>query len=203
MLSTLGGVYTAIMTGEQPDPSDTVGTGNPEPTGPDVVHIGDGNYGHNIQGHVQVTGQGGADQVIVDDRPGMPGGVINPGEEDETKFHEIGSTYYEHSETGADVYYINVEQLRLETGSGQDTINVQSTVGWTETTVSTGGGEDVVVLALDSQNLNSVAGRVNVEAGASSDVWVYLYDTNAGGIVSYSVEGNSVERSGFGGTGVR
>jgi hypothetical protein len=199
VLSTLAGVYTAIMTGEQPDPSDTIGTGNPQPTGPDVVHIGDGNYGHNIEGHVQVTGQGWADQVIVDDRPGMTGGVINPGEDDETRFHEIGSTYYEHSETGADVYYINVEQLSLEAGSGNDTINVQSTVDWTETTVSTGGGDDVVVLALDSQNLDSVAGQVNVEAGASSDVAVYLYDTNVGGVASYTVETNSVERSGFGG----
>jgi hypothetical protein len=67
----------------------------------------------------------------------------------------------------------------LNTGAGNDIINVEGTAAGTATTVNTGNGDNTVNLSPTAQNLTTLAGSLAVNFGLSTNNVLNLYDNAA------------------------
>jgi hypothetical protein len=155
--------------------------------GDDVVNLAPTSQDlDNLAGAVEVVGGAGTDTVnLRDDNQGR------------------GDTYTITSSTVSralfgGLTYSGIELLQLWTGGGDDTVNVESTAAAVSTRLLLQAGDDVVNLAPTSQDLDNLAGAVEVVGGAGTDT-VNLRDDNQGRGDTYTITSSTVSRALFGG----
>ncbi|MCF7973670.1 MAG: LEPR-XLL domain-containing protein, partial [Phycisphaerae bacterium] len=152
--------------------STTVNTGD----GNDTIHVGSaatvtansGGTLNAILGALAIHGQGGSsDTVTLDDTADT---AVNTGTLTSSLLTGLGT----HGVT-----YTGFETFNLNLGSGGDTLNVQSTLASTLTTLNTGSGSSANTVNLGSNapaTVNAIAGKVIVNGQSSADT-INVYDT--------------------------
>lgn len=114
-----------------------------------------------IQAPVRINGQGGYDNVIVDDSA-FTGNAS----------YTVSASTVIRAGTPV-ITYATVEKVALKAGRGSDTIEVQSTSASTHVIVNAGAGDDRIKLG-DSGNAGTLAGAVAVKGEAGTDTLDYL-----------------------------
>jgi hypothetical protein len=102
-------------------------------TGPctNTLHVGDGLLG-SLQADVTIKGQGGANDLTVDDSAAT--GPVN---------YDLSSTILTRS-GAANIHYSGLTSLALDAGGGTNTIDVEATRAGTPATVNAGTGTNVI-----------------------------------------------------------
>lgn len=98
-----------------------------------------------------------------------------------------------------DFLAIGVTEIIIDAGDGDDQIFIESLPFFTETTVRGGTGNDYIGIAAGSANLSNVVAPVFVDGGSGALDSVVLSDFGNTAANTYSISGNTVNRSGFGG----
>jgi Ca2+-binding RTX toxin-like protein len=140
----------------------------------------------SIAGRLNVVGQSSNDAVFVDD---TGDGSINVG--------VLTSSELTGLDMAAGIGYSGLQTLTVRLGTGNDTVNVQSTSASAVTTVATGAGTDTLNIGSAAPGilgtLNGIAGRLIIDGQAGSDT-ANLYDTsdsasNTGRLTSTEISG--------------
>jgi len=76
-----------------------------------------------------------------------------------------------------------------------DTITIESTRLGTATSVTGGGGNDIVNVTPTSQSLDSIQGSISLNGNTGNDT-LNLYDQSTGGNITYTINDTSVSRPG-------
>src|SRR5262249_51521704 len=88
-----------------------------------------------------------------------------------------------------------VSSITINTGSGDDTVNIEATSSLRAVTVNLGNGTDTVNLSPAGQNLNNLAGAVTINGGSGTDT-LNLFDQGIKTNQNYTVTSSSVARTG-------
>jgi hypothetical protein len=177
-------------------------------SGQDNVYVIPINGLGDIQGAVTVNGGSGTSTLTVDDsgNPNAANWTVNDALVNDD---EAGS---------AGVDYNNVQNLVINGGGGQSTVDVQNTAGGTSTTINTGnapsdevdvqyaagplivndgaGAGDRTIVSQTPLNLDTVPGGVTVNGQGTSDQ-LFVDDQNNPNQSKWLVSGNSIIRSYF------
>jgi hypothetical protein len=89
-----------------------------------------------------------------------------------------------------------VSSTIINTGNGDETVNIEGTLPGRPVTVNLGDGTNTVNLSPTAQNLSSLAGTVTINGGAGSDT-LFLYDQGMNGNASYAITSSTVARPGM------
>jgi Ca2+-binding RTX toxin-like protein len=172
--------------------------------GDDAIFIDDGASGVPIS----VFGNDGNDTIHIAFPSGNLGHVVGPvsvdggtGSDTVTLWNDLtsaGCTYTVTSSTVSvagsafgGLNYTAIEGLTINAGSGNDTVNVNSTAATTPLTVNAGGGNDVVNIG--TGDLDSVQGAVTVNGQDGTDA-VNLMDQTAPFNDTYNITNTTVSR---------
>jgi hypothetical protein len=121
----------------------------------DTITLGNGNL--DWLPNVTVYGGGGNDTVILNDASVSYYNTYN------ITGSTIGRSFF------GGVVFNSVENVQLNSGNGNDTINVQSTAAETAVTVNAGGGDDVIDVGTSDYGLGALQGIVSVDGQNGSD----------------------------------
>ena len=180
--------------------NDDVRVSSTSPNSPVIINTGGGNdttvVGKPV-GFLNLLLDPIQGKVTFNAGPGDDGLVVLDSASAAAHTYGVSDTTVTRSGT-ASVVYSGVEDLYVGAGSGDDVINVSSTVA--ETTVSAGPGDDLVRvgrnLGFNLHTLDSILGALTVYAGGGAHDALLLRDTGEATGHSYSVDEDTVMRSG-------
>src|SRR5205814_6762188 len=95
--------------------------------------------------------------------------------------------------------YNQFNSVFLNTGTGNDTVNLESTNLGVTVTVTLGGGTDTVEVTPSTQDLNVLRGDVTINGGSPADT-VTINDQTHANPETYTLITGGVSRTGMGGT---
>jgi hypothetical protein len=90
-----------------------------------------------------------------------------------------------------------VSSITINTGTGNDTVNIERTVSLRSVTVNLGSGTDVVNLSPTAQNLSDLAGAITVNGGTGSGT-LNFFDQGISTNQTYTITNSTVARPGSG-----
>jgi hypothetical protein len=179
----------------------TVNLGN----GNDTVNISPTlNNLSNILGNVTIHAGSGADTVNVDDQSTNSNQTFTMGANTVTRTGSALISY------GPGIQFVNINGgngsktynitgtetngvTTLNTGDGNDTVNVQATTGVLN--INEGNGNDTVNISSSAHNLNTIQGAVNIAGGAGNEVLVVSDQSNSSNL-TYTMTATSLSRPG-------
>jgi len=188
--------------------TDTIKVSSTKSGIPVTVSGGDGNDAITIDGlddiigPVTVNGDDGAtDSLTVDDSADSGSDTYEVTATEITRGSvtiDYGTTENVTLDTGKGDDTVNVTAtaagtLTVDSGDGKDTVNVIATAAGTTLTVDTGKGDDTVALGSGSL-LTDVAGTVSVNAGSGNDQ-LNLFDQDFATATTYKVDSGQITRT--------
>jgi hypothetical protein len=87
----------------------------------------------------------------------------------------------------------SISSITVNTGDGDDTVNIEGTLSRLPVTINLGAGTDTVNVSPTAQNLSSLAGTVTINGGSGSDA-LNLFDEGTDSNQSYTVTQSTVTR---------
>jgi hypothetical protein len=157
-------------------------------TGDDNLHV------YSSVGNMRWVGGGGDDRLLVRDLEYTLGRTYT------VSWNGGFETLVARTGVGGINYQSDVERIELLVGElAAQTVNIESAPDWAEIYVQLGlfGTNDVVQISPVAGALDAVDAQVKV-IGGSTDV-VLLNDANKFGLATFAIDGDSVDRLGFGG----
>lgn len=178
--------------------------------GLDVFRIGGGGFDSNILGDLRVHGGSDLATVMIDDSKDAIG----------NDKHTFGVATYAKSSSTSVLEYLSVQQIRLDAGSnddtvevvstfeldqltintdgGQDTVNVHALSAGTELFINTGGANDTIELTPQGRDLDALAGVIRADMGGGSFDEILIDDHDDTGDDTYNLRRRQFDTDGFG-----
>jgi hypothetical protein len=88
----------------------------------------------------------------------------------------------------------SVHSIRMDSGGGNNVIDIHDTEAGIPVTVNLGNGNDTVNISRRSGNLDTIQGAVTIHAGMGADT-VNIDDQDAGSSQTYTMNANTVQRT--------
>jgi hypothetical protein len=89
-----------------------------------------------------------------------------------------------------------VSSIVINTGDGDETVNIEGTLAGRPVTINLGAGNDTVNVSPTLQNLGSLAGTVTIRGGPGSDT-LELFDQGVASDFNYTITSSTVTRPGM------
>jgi hypothetical protein len=94
--------------------------------------------------------------------------------------------------TASQTTYSRVQEVRLSTGAGNDTIGIESTA--VHTTIEAGDGDDAISIGRQGQSLNAFAGPVSADGGPGTNNSLAVQDQATTVATNWSVRDGEIDR---------
>jgi hypothetical protein len=174
--SGIGDTVTVASTG-----ANTVTIVNVMGAGPYTVNIGNVGNGllDNIRGPIFGNSQFGTTDVVLNDQSDNRNGDR----------YSITANTFTRTGLAGNFTFAGLRSLTLNSGSGNDIINLQSTALGVPVTINTGNGNNTINLSPTAQNLNNLQSQVTVNGGFGNNT-LNLYDQNAPFVDNYTATDN-------------